>query len=63
MKIAVIVFASAAALLMLFQLTCGLWIRSKGADEAGKRFHTKLGISGILTGMVSSVLAIILAAG
>ena len=63
MAIVTIIAASITVLLLLCQLTCGLWIRSKGADEAGKRFHTKLGITGTVFGLLTSVLAIILAAG
>lgn len=63
MKTLLIIIASIAALLMLFQLICGLWIKSRGADEAGKRYHIKQGIFTIVSGLLTSVLAIIVAAG
>lgn len=59
MNVATIIMASLTMLLLLCQLLCGLWMKSKGTDEAGKRFHTKLGIANVLTGLVTSVLAII----
>jgi hypothetical protein len=59
MNIATIIMASLTILLLLCQLMCGLWIKAKGADEAGKKFHATLGIWNVLTGLVTSVLAII----
>lgn len=59
MNIVTIIMASLTMLLLLCQLICGLWIKSKGADEGNKKFHTRLGIWNVLTGLVTSVLAII----
>lgn len=61
MNIITIVVAALTMLLLLSQLTCGLWMR-KGAEESSKRFHTRLGIAGVLAGIVTAVLAIIAAA-
>ncbi len=62
MNTVTIIAASLSALLLLCLLMCGLWIKSHGADEAGKKFHAKLGIFSVLTGLLTSVLAIIAAA-
>lgn len=61
MNVIMIIVASVTALLLLCQLMCGMWIR-KGTDDAGKRFHTRLGIANVITGLITAVLAIILAA-
>ena len=61
MDIITIIAASLTALLLLCQLMCGMWIR-KGTDAAGKKFHTRLGVANVITGLITSVLAIILAA-
>lgn len=61
MKIAAIIIASITALLLLCQLMCGSWLRRKGADEAGKRFHARLGIANVLSGLATVVFTIILA--
>lgn len=59
MNTVTIISASLTALLLLCQLMCGSWIRRKGADEAGKRFHARLGIANVITGLLTCVLAII----
>lgn len=59
MNIVTIIMASLTMLLLLCQLICGLWIKSKGADEGSKKFHARLGNWNVLTGLVTSVLAII----
>ena len=56
-----IIVASLTALLLLCQLMCGMWLR-KGTDDAGKRFHTRLGIANVISGLITAVLAIIIAA-
>ena len=56
-----IIVASLSALLMLCQLMCGMWIR-KGTDDAGKKFHARLGIANVIFGLITAVLAIIIAA-
>ncbi len=61
MNVIMIIMASVTALLLLCQLMCGMWIR-KGTDAAGKKFHTRLGIANVITGLITAVLAIILAA-
>ncbi len=61
MNVIMIIVASVTALLLLCQLMCGMWIR-KGTDAAGKKFHTRLGIANVITGLITAVLAIILAA-
>ncbi len=61
MEVVTIVVASLSMLLLLCQLICGLWLRSKGADEGGKRFHSRLGIANVLVGIITAVLAIIMA--
>ena len=63
MQIVTIVVAAVAALLFLSQLMCGMWIKSKGADEGAKGFHSRLGIANVLAGLTTSALAIITAAG
>lgn len=62
MKIATIIIASITILLTLCQMTCGISIRQKGTDSAGKRFHTRLGISNVIAGLITAVLAIICSA-
>lgn len=54
-----IIAASVTAFLLLCQLMCGSWIGRKGADEAGKKFHKRLGIASVLMGLATCVLAII----
>ncbi len=61
MEIITIIVAAVTALLLLCQLMCGQWIR-KGTDEAGKRFHSRLGIANVITGLATAALAITLAA-
>ncbi len=61
METITIVVAALTALLLLCQLMCGMWIR-KGTDAAGKKFHTRLGIWNVITGLATATLAIILAA-
>jgi len=39
-----------------FMLLCGLWLRSKGADEAGVRFHMQLGLFTLVVVAVTLVL-------
>lgn len=60
MNVITIIMASVTVLLLLCQLMCGMWIR-KGTDAAGKKFHTRLGIANVITGLATAVLAIILA--
>lgn len=61
MEVVTIVVAALSILLLLCQLICGSWIRSKGADAGGKRFHSRLGIANVLTGIATAILAIIVA--
>ena len=61
MKIVTIIFASIAIFIALCQMTCGISIRHKGTDEAGKLFHTRLGISSVISGVVTAILAIVCA--
>ncbi len=63
MKTAAIIVASVTAFLLLCQLMCGSWIRRKGADEAGKKFHARLGILNVVMGLATSALSIIVSAG
>lgn len=63
METITIVLAALTIVLFLCQLTCGLWIRKKGADEAGKKFHTQLGIANMVAGILTAIFAIIIAAG
>lgn len=58
MKVATIILAALSALLLLCDLLCGLWMRSKGSDDAGKRFHTRLGIAVVISGLATAALAI-----
>ena len=60
MNVIMIIVASVTALLLLCQLMCGMWIR-KGTDNAGKSFHTRLGIANVITSLATAVLAVILA--
>ena len=60
MAIVTIIAAIIAAVLLLSELLCGLWIR-KNNDESGKKFHLKLGIAATISGLITSLLTIILA--
>jgi hypothetical protein len=62
MNTVTIILASLTAFLLLCQLMCGSWLRRKGADESGKRFHARLGIANVIAGPITCVLAIITAA-
>lgn len=62
MNTVTIISASLTALLLFFQLICGSWIRRKGADESGRKFHARLGIANVTAGLITCVLAIIIAA-
>jgi len=59
MQVITIIVAALSALLLLCQLMCGMWIRSKGTDDAGRRFHTRLGIAVVISGLATAVLAIV----
>jgi hypothetical protein len=45
MKTASIILSSASALMMLSQLTCGLWLKSHGADPSSISFHVTFGMT------------------
>jgi len=53
MKIASIVLASVTTLMVLSQLTCGLWLQAHGADPEGVAFHARLGIGSIVMSLVT----------
>jgi hypothetical protein len=61
MKIFTIIAAVGALLLLLSMLLCGLWSKAKGIpDEAGKKFHSQLGIVTIICSIVAIILLLIL---
>jgi hypothetical protein len=61
MKIFTVIVAVAALLLLLSMLVCGLWSKAKGLpDEAGKKFHTQLGIVTIIFSIAAIILLLIL---
>lgn len=48
-----------AVLMQLSMLTCGLWIRNHGADQAGKAFHANFGIATIIVSLVTVIITMI----
>lgn len=61
MKVFTIIMAIVTLLLLFFVLVCGLWIGAKGTDAAGAGFHMTLGVASVVSGMVTAILALVLA--
>jgi cytochrome b561 len=59
MRVLTIVMAWVTMLLLIFELICGLWIKSHGADASAAGFHMTLGILAVVSGITTSVLALV----
>lgn len=59
MRTLTIIIAIITLVLLSFMLICGLWINSNGADAAAIAFHRTLGITGIISGALTSIAALI----
>lgn len=54
MKILYSVIGIVTALLLLFTMTCGLWMKStQSTDPESLRFHIAIGISSVIFGIIS----------
>ena len=58
MKILTMVLSVISILLMLSTLTCGLWLKAKGADPEGIAFHIKLAIPTVVVTLATFALLI-----
>ena len=59
MTIVSIVLSAITILLVLSQLTCGLWLRAKGATPEGVTFHARLGIGSIVMALLTIVVMLV----
>ena len=59
MKALLWVLSFVAVVMQLSMLTCGLWIRRYGADQAGKAFHANFGIATIIISLVTVIITMI----
>ncbi|SPF40797.1 conserved exported hypothetical protein [Candidatus Desulfosporosinus infrequens] len=54
MKILYSLIGIVTALLLIFTMTCGLWIKSTQSTDPGSlRFHITIGISSVIFGIIS----------
>lgn len=59
MKITLIILSSLTILMVLSQLTCGLWLKSNGAESSSIAFHTQLGIGTVVMTTITIIAMLI----